>query len=111
MADRGGGGGGGGSWRLPPDETLQVQDPKEKDEVSRVLEAVLRPTSIWWNYVLFGLYTHIGPGIWRDSQLEEHRSITVGHQFGHRRHRNCNLSFRVSNIYIYKTTLYRKHVF
>lgn len=34
MADRGGGGGGGGSWRLPPDETLQVQDSKEKDEVS-----------------------------------------------------------------------------
>lgn len=34
VADRGGGGGGGGSWRLPPDETLQVQDPKEKDEVS-----------------------------------------------------------------------------
>lgn len=27
-ADRGGG---GGSWRLPPDETLQVQDPKQKD--------------------------------------------------------------------------------
>uniref|UniRef100_A0A1A9V2A1 Peptidase S9 prolyl oligopeptidase catalytic domain-containing protein n=1 Tax=Glossina austeni TaxID=7395 RepID=A0A1A9V2A1_GLOAU len=25
-------GGGGGSWRLPPDETLQVQDPKQKDE-------------------------------------------------------------------------------
>nr|NP_001263157.1 uncharacterized protein Dmel_CG17684, isoform D [Drosophila melanogaster]ELP57402.1 uncharacterized protein Dmel_CG17684, isoform D [Drosophila melanogaster] len=24
-------GGGGGSWRLPPDETLQVQDPKQKD--------------------------------------------------------------------------------
>lgn len=22
---------GGGSWRLPPDETLQVQDPKQKD--------------------------------------------------------------------------------
>lgn len=21
----------GGSWRLPPDETLQVQDPKQKD--------------------------------------------------------------------------------
>lgn len=32
--DRGGGGGGGGSWRLPPDETLQVGDPKAKtDEV------------------------------------------------------------------------------
>lgn len=29
-AHTGGGGGGGGSWRLPPDETLQVQDPKEK---------------------------------------------------------------------------------
>ncbi|XP_059617511.1 inactive dipeptidyl peptidase 10 isoform X1 [Phlebotomus argentipes] len=27
-----GGGGGGGSWRLPPDETLQVQDPKSKEE-------------------------------------------------------------------------------
>ncbi|XP_043064293.1 dipeptidyl aminopeptidase-like protein 6 isoform X2 [Drosophila ficusphila] len=26
------GGGGGGSWRLPPDETLQVQDPKQKDQ-------------------------------------------------------------------------------
>ncbi|XP_030383907.1 inactive dipeptidyl peptidase 10 [Scaptodrosophila lebanonensis] len=25
-------GGGGGSWRLPPDETLQVQDPKQKDQ-------------------------------------------------------------------------------
>lgn len=33
-SDRGGGGG-GGSWRLPPDETLQVQDPKEKLDVSR----------------------------------------------------------------------------
>lgn len=22
----------GGSWRLPPDETLQVQDPKQKDQ-------------------------------------------------------------------------------
>lgn len=31
VADRGGGGG-GGSWRLPPDETLQVQDPKDKQE-------------------------------------------------------------------------------
>ncbi|XP_055386032.1 inactive dipeptidyl peptidase 10 isoform X2 [Condylostylus longicornis] len=30
-SDRGGGGG-GGSWRLPPDETLQVQDPKQKKE-------------------------------------------------------------------------------
>ncbi|XP_031617324.1 dipeptidyl aminopeptidase-like protein 6 isoform X3 [Contarinia nasturtii] len=28
-SDRGGGSG-GGSWRLPPDETLQVSDPKEK---------------------------------------------------------------------------------
>lgn len=27
-----GGGGGGGSWRLPPDETLQIQDPKQKDQ-------------------------------------------------------------------------------
>lgn len=37
VADRGGGGGGGGSWRLPPDETLQVADPKDKnDEVSAV---------------------------------------------------------------------------
>ncbi|XP_026469614.1 inactive dipeptidyl peptidase 10 [Ctenocephalides felis] len=27
----GGGGGGGGSWRLPPDETLQVADPKSKE--------------------------------------------------------------------------------
>lgn len=27
-----GGGGGGGSWRLPPDETLQVQDPKTKED-------------------------------------------------------------------------------
>ncbi|XP_014089401.1 dipeptidyl peptidase 4 [Bactrocera oleae] len=25
-------GGGGGSWRLPPDETLQVQDPKQKND-------------------------------------------------------------------------------
>uniref|UniRef100_A0A182TIR2 Peptidase S9 prolyl oligopeptidase catalytic domain-containing protein n=1 Tax=Anopheles melas TaxID=34690 RepID=A0A182TIR2_9DIPT len=25
-------GGGGGSWRLPPDETLQVADPKQKEE-------------------------------------------------------------------------------
>lgn len=25
-------GGAGGSWRLPPDETLQVADPKQKDE-------------------------------------------------------------------------------
>ncbi|XP_037033924.1 dipeptidyl peptidase 4 isoform X2 [Bradysia coprophila] len=31
VADRGGGGG-GGSWRLPPDETLQVADPKDKNE-------------------------------------------------------------------------------
>lgn len=37
-----------------------------------------------------------GPGIWRDSQLEKHRSITLGHQFGHRRHRNRYLSARVS---------------
>jgi len=22
----------GGSWRLPPDETLQVQDPNQKDQ-------------------------------------------------------------------------------
>lgn len=28
------GGGSGGSWRLPQDETLQVQDPKEKLDVS-----------------------------------------------------------------------------
>lgn len=32
-ADRGGGGG-GGSWRLPPDETLQVADAKDKLDVS-----------------------------------------------------------------------------
>lgn len=36
VADRGGGGG-GGSWRLPPDETLQVQDPKEKQEEVSIL--------------------------------------------------------------------------
>ncbi|KAJ2944629.1 hypothetical protein O0L34_g3981 [Tuta absoluta] len=30
--DRSGGGGGGGSWRLPPDETLQVADPKAAKE-------------------------------------------------------------------------------
>ncbi|XP_041976743.1 inactive dipeptidyl peptidase 10 isoform X2 [Aricia agestis] len=30
--DRSGGGGGGGSWRLPPDETLQVADPKSAKE-------------------------------------------------------------------------------
>ncbi|XP_026325808.1 inactive dipeptidyl peptidase 10 isoform X1 [Hyposmocoma kahamanoa] len=30
--DRSGGGGGGGSWRLPPDETLQVADPKSTKE-------------------------------------------------------------------------------
>lgn len=29
-----GGGGGGGSWRLPPDETLQIGD-KGKEEVSQ----------------------------------------------------------------------------
>lgn len=34
-SDRGGGGG-GGSWRLPPDETLQVKDPKEKVDVSEL---------------------------------------------------------------------------
>lgn len=28
-------GGGGGSWRLPPDETLQVADPKQKEEQVR----------------------------------------------------------------------------
>lgn len=33
-SDRGGGSG-GGSWRLPPDETLQVSDPKEKIDVSK----------------------------------------------------------------------------
>lgn len=34
--DRSGGGGGGGSWRLPPDETLQVADPKSaKEEVRK----------------------------------------------------------------------------
>lgn len=33
----GGGGGGGGSWRLPPDETLQVADPKSaKEEVRHI---------------------------------------------------------------------------
>lgn len=33
-ASGGGGGGSGGSWRIPQDETLQVQDPKEKLDVS-----------------------------------------------------------------------------
>lgn len=32
-SDRGGGSS-GGSWRLPPDETLQVQDSKGNIEVS-----------------------------------------------------------------------------
>ena len=32
-SDRGGGSG-GGSWRLPPDETLQVADKNEKLDVS-----------------------------------------------------------------------------
>lgn len=30
-------GGGGGSWRLPPDETLQVADPKDKEEVRQYM--------------------------------------------------------------------------
>uniref|UniRef100_A0A182VLT5 Dipeptidylpeptidase IV N-terminal domain-containing protein n=1 Tax=Anopheles merus TaxID=30066 RepID=A0A182VLT5_ANOME len=29
-------GGGGGSWRLPPDETLQVADPKQKEEQRQI---------------------------------------------------------------------------
>lgn len=33
------GGGGGGSWRLPPDETLQVGDSKSKDDVNNTKHA------------------------------------------------------------------------
>lgn len=42
-SDRGGGSG-GGSWRLPPDETLQVStDPKEKLDVSEQINNLLKP--------------------------------------------------------------------
>lgn len=44
QADRSGGGG-GGSWRLPPDETLQVADPKTKEDVSVLLYCII-PTYI-----------------------------------------------------------------
>lgn len=48
-SDRGGGAG-GGSWRLPPDETLQVQDPKDKLDVSEFAIAADAPTFIRSNH-------------------------------------------------------------
>lgn len=51
-----GGGGGGGSWRLPPDETLQVQDPKDKmQDVSRKSSQIIA-LIIKYVKVLFSAY-------------------------------------------------------
>lgn len=44
------GGGAGGSWRLPPDETLQVADPKQKDE-----QDLLASESHNWKSIVFSL--------------------------------------------------------
>ncbi|XP_055593286.1 dipeptidyl peptidase 4 [Uranotaenia lowii] len=44
------GGGGGGSWRLPPDETLQVADPKQKEE-----QDLFPPEGHNWKSIVFSL--------------------------------------------------------
>lgn len=43
-------GGGGGSWRLPPDETLQVADPKQKEEAD-----LFPPEGHNWRSIVFSL--------------------------------------------------------
>lgn len=43
-------GGGGGSWRLPPDETLQVADPKQKEE-----QDLFPPEGHNWRSIVFSL--------------------------------------------------------
>ncbi|XP_055534810.1 inactive dipeptidyl peptidase 10 isoform X1 [Wyeomyia smithii] len=43
-------GGGGGSWRLPPDETLQVADPKQKEE-----QDLFTPDGHNWRSIIFSL--------------------------------------------------------
>ncbi|XP_055628528.1 inactive dipeptidyl peptidase 10 isoform X2 [Toxorhynchites rutilus septentrionalis] len=43
-------GGGGGSWRLPPDETLQVADPKQKEE-----QDLFAPEGHNWKSIVFSL--------------------------------------------------------
>ncbi|XP_075992085.1 inactive dipeptidyl peptidase 10 isoform X1 [Anticarsia gemmatalis] len=48
--DRSGGGGGGGSWRLPPDETLQVADPKSAKE-----EDLYQGDGHNWRSIIFSL--------------------------------------------------------
>lgn len=57
-SDRGGGGG-GGSWRLPPDETLQVQDPKDKLDVSHIARLQMRRRARYclpWPKIIFTIF-------------------------------------------------------
>lgn len=64
-SDRGGGSG-GGSWRLPPDETLQVSDQKENIDVSNLWKSsnkVKIVTESWrhnpiQNHIVFFIVLH-----------------------------------------------------
>lgn len=95
-SDRGGGGG-GGSWRLPPDETLQVQDPKDKlPDVS----AKPNVKSVYYRYNLLinktlNTFDKTGVRLWRNSQLEEHNLLIASDQYGNSGHRYSNIPFRV----------------
>lgn len=118
-SDRGGGSG-GGSWRLPPDETLQVStDPKEKLDVSEQINNLLKPlTTVEKKNVMekyseratitneekrklnrfFSLF-FAGTRLWRRTKLEKYNLSLTRNRLCDSRHCNCNLPFRVTYFY------------
>ena len=48
-------GGGGGSWRLPPDETLQVADSKSKEDAVSYIKNSFKTWKIFINHFLLTL--------------------------------------------------------
>lgn len=111
-SDRGGGGG-GGSWRLPPDETLQVQDPKDKLDVSENCVAMLTHQNKSQEHCIAQLLDRVneekntfkiiiiilkfsaGLRLWRITQLEEHCTVIARNRLCDSGHRNSDLPFRV----------------
>lgn len=70
-----------GSWRLPPDETLQVSDPKEKLDVSNInlfffIPFVSTTGKFYPNtkkkIINFIFHFNLGLGLWRLTKLEKY---------------------------------------
>lgn len=120
-SDRGGGSG-GGSWRLPPDETLQVStDAKDKLDVSEQINNLLKSLLTvekksviekcseratitneekWKLNRFFSLFFFFaGSRLWRRTKLEKYSLSLTRNRLCDSRHCNCNLPFRVTYFY------------